>query len=129
MALYPKHSPASAEALELGYEPQALRVRGLVVFLILFALAGVVMHLFLWKVMKIMERGASRDDVPRSIVKSSQRPPEPNLQPSVGHDRLPYQDMEELRRREDALLQKFGWKVDTEIHQAEIPPEIVGQGG
>ncbi|HWE01283.1 MAG TPA: hypothetical protein VG326_02645 [Tepidisphaeraceae bacterium] len=125
MAHSPEHNPASPEALELGYQPEAISAKGLLIFLVLFIACAAILHALLWVLMKKLEARDMRFDSPRSIAQTAGRePPPPNLQPSVGHDVTDVQDMETLRQTEDAIFIKMGWRVDPATHEIGIPPQI-----
>ena len=123
----PAHSPAlpEAEAMQLGYQPEAVRVRGLVIFVIIFVITAAVLHVGIWLLQMALESRNRAVDVPRSAVEADVTPAEHPLQPSVGHDALPYQDMEALRRQEDGMFQKLGWRVDPATHEADVPDAII----
>ncbi len=118
------HNPVSPEALAQGYMPEALRVRVLVILLIAFIVSAIALHALLWKLMLAFEARDRQADVPRSVLVVNQQPRPPNLQPSVGHDSLPYQDMESLREHEDEVFARLGWSVNMRTHEATIPPDI-----
>lgn len=117
----------SPEAMELGYQPENLRFRDFAFIVAGIAILLVVLHIFLWYVMKDYDARDARADLPRSIVpiQSWARPPGPDLQPSVGHDTLPYQDLEAMREHEDAIFAKLGWNVDAQTHAARMPSDII----
>jgi hypothetical protein len=115
----------SGESVRLGYEPERVGVRGLTIFLILFILSAAILHGLVWVLMKYYVDRDRAVDRPRSAFTSTQQPPPaPNLQPSVGHDTLDYQDMEAMRQQEDRMFQKLGWQVDPRTHEVEIPVQI-----
>jgi hypothetical protein len=70
--------------------------------------------------------GQNRDaDLPRSAVIDPVQQMSPAIQPSIGHDSLPYQDMDAMRRDEDSVFAKLGWTVDSRTHEAGIPDSIL----
>ena len=126
------HSPqhdrtVSPEAMELGYQPEAAPVRGLLIFIILAVVTAAVLHVLIWWLMKGYEAHDARTEPPLSVLREDQAPPPPRLQPSVAHDTLDYQDLAALRRRENEMFTKLGWAVRPGAKDAEIPPEIVQQ--
>ena len=123
----PAHSQAlpEAEALQLGYQPEAIRVRGLVIFVICFVITAAVLHVGIWFLQMALDSRNRGVDMPRSAVQADVTPPDHPLQPSVGHDTLPFQDMEALRRQEDGMFQKLGWQVDRATHEADVPDAII----
>jgi hypothetical protein len=121
----PQHNPASPEAVQLGYEPETLRARGLLLFLVLFLASMVLLQALLWWVMKEIQKHGVEPDAARSAVTLNQQPPAPNLQPSVGHDTLDYQDLQALKGEEDAMFAKLGWQVNPATHEIGIPTDII----
>jgi hypothetical protein len=125
MAKNPEQTPVSPEAMQLGYEPQRISIRALVLFIVLFAAGMVTLQAMLAWMMHHIEAREDRMDVPRSILTVDQQPPPPNLQPSIGHDSMDYQDLERYRQAEDQMFAKLGWEVDLATHRVSIPAEIV----
>lgn len=125
MAHSPEHNPVSPEALRLGYEPQRISIKGLLIFIVLAALFMVVLEALLAWMMHGIERHDDRADLPRSVLTVDQQPPAPNLQPSIGHDALDYQDLEQDRQEEDRIFSRLGWEVNPVTHQVTIPGKIV----
>ncbi|HZL33797.1 MAG TPA: hypothetical protein VFC78_00720 [Tepidisphaeraceae bacterium] len=118
----------SSESLRMGYEPEIPRLlRGLTIFLILFIVGMAGIFAIAWAVMNNMVFQDRPVDHPRSAVAISQQPPAPNLQPSLGHDDLDYQDLDKMHRNEDRMFQKLGWQVDPLTHEVQIPPQIAQQ--
>ena len=120
----PEQTPVSPEAMRLGYEPQRISIRGLLLFIVLFAASIVALEALMAWMMHYIEAREDRMDVPRSIFAADQQPPPPNLQPSIGHDSMDYQDLEHSRQAEDQIFAKLGWKVDPATHRVSIPAEI-----
>ena len=123
----PQHDRTAPEAMELGYQPDAAPVRGLLVFLVLVVTSAVILHLLLWWLMKGLEAHNATMETPRSVLREDPAPPAPQLQPSVGHDTMDYQDLAVLRRRENEMFAKLGWTVRPGAKDAEIPAGIVQQ--
>src|SRR5690242_21020651 len=89
--------------LARGYEPDMLRSRPLVLLVIGFVMLAAVMHLSLWYALIGMSRGArERRELRSAIPQTASAAPAdaPALQPSVGHDRSPQQDLHALRTSE-----------------------------
>jgi hypothetical protein len=115
----------SRETVARGYEEEAVSRRALTILLFWFILMAGVLHIFLWVVMKhyiTEERGADR---PVSLVKDESGPPPPRLQPSVQHDDLPAQDMQNLLAEEDRMFSRLGWQVNFDTHAVTIPETVV----
>lgn len=104
---------------DVARERSDVNVRGILMFaLALFAFA-VVTVLLVWWLFDYFAAREARLDRPLSALASSRGeslPPEPRLQVS------PAQDMQELRAREDALLNTYGW-VDQQDGVVRIPIE------
>jgi len=111
--------------MELGYQPEAAPVRGLLVFIVLVVAAVVILHALIWWLMQRIDSHNARTETPRSVLSEDQTPPPPQLQPSVGHDALDYQDLAALRHRENEMFTKLGWAVPAGAKDAQIPPDIV----
>jgi len=121
----PQHDGATTEAMKLGYQPEAVPVRGLAIFVALVAVSGVVLHVSLWWFMKTMEAHIETVDVPGSVAPDTAMTSKYPLQPSVGHDTQDDQDLANLRRQENELFAKLGWTVRPGARDADIPPDIV----
>jgi hypothetical protein len=124
----PQHDRVSAEALKLGYQPDATPARGLLVFVLasVVVLAGV-LAVVRWLMNSIESHDAARD-VPRSVVPvQTQLPPDPRLQPSPEHNAMDYQDLARLHEREDEIFTKIGWSKQPGATSFDIPPAIVRQ--
>jgi hypothetical protein len=125
MAPKPHYDGVSSEALELGYQPETVPIRGLLVLVVCVAASAVILQLSLWWLMNRLEARNAAMEAPMSVLRDDQTPPEPGLQPSVGHDTQDYQDLAAVRRGEDEIFQKLGWIVRPGDKDAQIPPEII----
>lgn len=108
-------------------EPDAMRGRWLVISIAaLFATlvgAFVAMRLFL----ALASR--PRDvDAPRSVV-AGLRPenPTPPLQPSIGHDTKPADDLVIMKRNENAVFERLGWSIDPTTNEPRVPDAILSK--
>jgi hypothetical protein len=122
-----KVQPPSREALALGYEPEVIRRRAMVILLAYFVVMAVVLHIFLWA---LMTHYISRDravDYPASVVEDDAGPPPPWLQPSVQHDAYPYEDAQRLHAEDDQMFAHLGWLVNANTHELKIPEAIVSR--
>ncbi|MGN6385038.1 MAG: hypothetical protein ACTHMT_02245 [Verrucomicrobiota bacterium] len=104
-----------------GHEVKDANVKIIIILTLFFLLSSVVMHGLLWGVLKQMSHNISRlDDWATSQPKfqgtSLTAPPTnfPKLQMS------PQADFSQFRRREEALLNSYGW-VDRDRGIARIP--------
>lgn len=127
MAQTTRDNPTSPEALELGYEPQRVPVRGILLFIMLFAIALAAIQALVWWIMRVYEKQNDYLDAPASAVRHEGPPPAPNLQPSLGHNSQPREDLESLRRQEDAIFDGLGWNVNAATHEVKIPPALVSR--
>lgn len=121
------HRP-SAEALEQGYEPESLRFRGVVIFVICFVLTGVIIHVIIWFLLIGLRERERLADVPTSALTSLPQPSNgaPPLQPSgPEHDTLPFEDLVKMHQQESAVFEHLGWKVDPSSLAAGIPDDLV----
>jgi hypothetical protein len=125
METTPKDNPVSPEAMHHGYEPQRISIRALLLCLVFFVAGMVALEALLKWMMHDVDARQDRADVPQSIFRADQQPPSPNLQPSVGHDALDYQDLEQVRRNEDQIFSRLGWEVDPATHRVTIPAGVV----
>ena len=111
--------------MELGYQPEIAPVRGLLVFIVLVVATAVSLNVLIWWLMKGIDARNAANETPRSVLREDQTPPAPQLQPSVGHDAMDYDDLAALHRRENEVFMKLGWAIRPGAKDAEIPPEIV----
>jgi hypothetical protein len=114
------------ETVTRGYEVGDLRPRWLLIAVTGFIALAIVIHLVVWFMLKGMAKDVRKEDIPRSVV--TQNPPRlegPPLQPTQSHDRLPQEDLEQMRRREDQVFANLGWTVDGARHRVEPPAELV----
>src|SRR5436309_500054 len=101
-----QNHPPSPEALAQGYEPARVSIRGLFIFLICFAISIVLIWVAVWYFEKLLLANERQADQPRSAIADQQPPPPPRIQPSMSHDQLPYQDLEDMRSNEDSVFAK-----------------------
>jgi hypothetical protein len=117
----------SPESLERGYETTDVRFSGLWGFLIVSVIVMVGIFLLVAATLHHTIENQRMADRPRSSVITSQLPPAPQIQPIHGHDVLPYQDLEDMHRQEDAVFQKLGWKADPNTHAIVMADDVVDQ--
>jgi hypothetical protein len=117
--------PPSPIALRQGYEPPDLNVRGLLIFLVVFLVTAVVIHVGIWFLNEYLLRRPRPADAVTSAVPVVRQFPEPDVQPSEWHNHVPWQDMADLRRSEAARFGQLGWKADPATGSAVIPDSIV----
>ena len=97
-------SPDLAEAIQRGYEPKDINLRGLFIFLGTLVVTLVVVLAAIYGIlMAMVEYDRSRDPLgtPVSIVRPDLYAP---LQPSVSHNTLDTDDMAAMRERNQEVL-------------------------
>jgi hypothetical protein len=113
------------EAVELGHEPSAISVRGVMWFFVWFFITAVVVYTVAWLMYRTVLREEEAADVLRSAVPGVlQPPPEPRLQPSIHHQSLPREDLAAMHERERAEFVNRGW-FDEKTGKVRIPDDIV----
>ena len=92
------------------HQASTISLRGLVRFLVAFIAAAAVIHLIVWVVFAALRSGQERKDLPASGAgQMNLPPPEPRIQPSVGHDALPASDVADMRAKDLAEYRRRGW--------------------
>jgi hypothetical protein len=119
------------EALTKGYQPGHVRLRWFALAVVCFVAFAAVTHWWLWELVKA-DANPRPVDHPLSAVsgyatEATETPAAPPLQPTPDHDRLPYQDLEAMRRGEDNVFEALGWKVNEATHEATPPDDLVRQ--
>ena len=108
--------PETHDNVAVEHEESDVNVRAILAFGLALLVAGAIVHLLLALLFGYFTREAAR--VPRvyplAAQHEEQQPPQPRLQ---SH---PREDMNQLRRREDAILGSYGW-VDKTGGVARIP--------
>jgi hypothetical protein len=130
------HRDLPPPTADQGYERSGVNLRGIWWFLAIFIVGGAVIHVglfFLYEHWVKLDR--SRDVAPTALMDA--RPmdtnrqgeifPSPQLQPSPGRDRQPWQEMSDLLLRENQEFERRGWRIDSDTHQPVIPETIVAQ--
>jgi len=109
------------EALRRGHEYHDVSVRGIGWFVFYFVLGMAVIQVAVWFGLRVYYRHVVAGEIPRSALAPQQvSPPAPQLQPSVSHETLPYQDMQALRAKFDNELHSYAW-VDRSKGLVRIP--------
>jgi hypothetical protein len=105
-----------AEPVEVRHETSDVNIRAIFGFGIGLAVATVIIGIGVWLLFQFFTAREARTvftEYPLA-VQGSRQPPEPRLQTT------PRQDMNDLRAREDQLLNSYGW-VDKEKGVVRIP--------
>src|SRR3954471_4311611 len=115
------HAPVPADgALEnvtVHHEESDVDIRGILGFGAGLVVVAVVIHLLMWVLLGFFESRAAKQPTrayPLAATQENRLPPEPRLQTN------PREDMAELRARENAQLQSYGW-VDKNAGVVRIP--------
>jgi hypothetical protein len=113
------------DAVARGYEGDDLSIRGLFIFFILFLLTAAIIHAFIWVLTLHYVWSPRVEDRAPSSVNFVERFPSPQLQPSVGHNTTPPQDLAALRLEEGRIFDALGWKKDPQSSYLIIPDQIL----
>jgi hypothetical protein len=104
---------------DVHHDTSDVNTRGVLAFGAGLVVLAVVIHFFLWLLFGYFasreSQGAARQ-FPLAADQQNRLPPEPRLQIN------PRQDLVDLRRREDAILNTYGW-VDRNAGIVRIPIE------
>jgi hypothetical protein len=109
----------SDERPVLHHEESDVNLRAVFTFAGWLATSAVVIHLLLWGVFVYFERREQRTaggESPLAAGQEERLPPEPRLQVT------PRQDLQDLRAREDEILNGYSW-VDRNAGIVRIPIE------
>ena len=109
-----------------GYEPSDISVKTIALILLAFAIVGSVsIALILW-LHPFLQRQALRSAGPATVVETTPLPA-----PPIGLQAQPLLDIAALHRREEAVLDHYGWvdkaKGIAHIPIAEAMKRVVGQ--
>ena len=113
------HTPEQESPL---HEHEHIHLRGMIKFVVWFIILLIATHIFIYAVYglyKDQARGQSTEITGLSEARIP--PPEPRLQPSIEHDKLPRIDMEEMRRRDTEAFKRRGW-LDEKSGEVRIKP-------
>lgn len=114
-------------ALKQGYEPPDISVKGLLVFLVIFLVMAVVIHVGIWFLNESLLHRRRNAEAVKSAVPVVQQFATPDVQPTETHNQMPWQDLADLRHAEASRFQQLGWKADGKTGSAVIPDSIVTQ--
>jgi hypothetical protein len=110
-------SHAHVEPGARDHETSDVNVRAILTFVGVLFVTAVVIHVLIWLLFVVFERrenAAKQTSYPLAVSERDRVPPEPRLQTH------PREDLRDLRAREDALLQSYGW-VDHAAGVVRIP--------
>lgn len=115
-------TPPDPESLKRGHEFRDMKLRGLIWFLVIFIIVGVLVHVIVWISFRgIAHMEVKNEPAPPPNAGERQAPPAPILQPTQQyHEKQPWQDLQEMHQREDAHLNNYAW-VDQKAGIVQIP--------
>jgi hypothetical protein len=120
-----QQAATNANRESAAHEPDALSVRGILWFVIIFVLANLIVLLIVWWMyVGFVGDVVKQDEVTSALAGETRLPPEPRLQPSLGHEELPQQDLTALMKRENVEFARRGW-LDEKTGKFEIPADVV----
>jgi hypothetical protein len=111
--------PRNTDNPEIVHEESDVNVRAILGFGFALIVAAVIIHVFLWWLQGLYQRQTERAQMqvyPLASGQQEQLPPIPRLQEN------PQQEMRELRAKQQALLNGYGW-VNRDAGVARIPIE------
>ncbi len=108
------------------HEGSTISLRALIRFVVVFVAALIVVHLLIWGVFVVFRAAVGQERQITGVEAAHLPPPEPRLQPSVEHNQLPAQDLEQLRRTEREEFDRRGW-VDEETGKVRVPDDIANR--
>jgi hypothetical protein len=100
-------------------ETSDVNIDGIVVFVVVLIVVAVLIHGAVWVLYRQFEKAASRPatvEFPLATGAMRRLPPEPRLQTD------PRDDLTNMRRSEDEVLQSYGW-IDRNAGTVRIPIE------
>lgn len=104
---------------EVHRETSDVNIGGITVFVVILIVAGVLIHGAVWVLYRQFERTASPSatvEFPLATGSLRRLPPEPRLQTD------PREDLANLRRNEEQVLQSYEW-IDRNAGTVRIPIE------
>lgn len=117
----------SAETISRGYEGDDLSNRGLLVFVIAFICSVAAVQGGVWVLAEHYLWSPRAEDRAPSSVNLVEHYPSPQLQPSVGHNMTPEEDLAAMRHDEGQVFDALGWKRDEQSRNRVIPDGIVAE--
>ena len=121
----PVHTPEQESAL---HEHEHIHLRGMIKFVVWFIVILFAAHAFVYAVYGLYkEQARGQTTEITGLSEARIPPPEPRLQPSIEHDKLPRIDLEEMRRRDTEAFKVRGWLTDSgevRVKQADLEKVI-----
>lgn len=121
----PVHTPEVESPL---HEPEHIRLRGMVKFVVWFVVVLIVVHIFIYAVYQLYQ-GEARAQTNEITGLSEARiaPREPRLQPSIERNNVPRLDLDQMRRRDIEEFKRRGWIVDEKTGEVRVPDKVIQQ--
>ena len=115
--------PEAAESLRRGHETTDVSLRAIIVFMVVVFIGAAAIQVAVWGLMRgLQQHNEAADPTPSPFAQQHEPPPEPRLQPSLAHQREPYEDMNALNARWQHELTTYA-RVPGEANRARIPIE------
>ena len=108
------------------HEGSHIRLRAVVKFVIWFVVVVVAIEIIIWWVFVAFRAAVNQDREITGVTDVRLAPPEPRLQPSVDHNRLPVTDLRDMHAAEKEAFARRGW-VDEKTGEIQVPEAIVNQ--
>lgn len=117
-----------AKSVSRGYEVGDVPPKWVAYVLVGFLAFAIVCHFFLWFLWKFENRRAEKVDPPRSAVADSQPLNNaPQLQPSYRHDKYGQEDLADMYKDENRVLEAMGLKVKPTKLTTELPDDLIAR--
>ncbi len=111
---------------EVAHETSDISFRGVLAFGIGLLVVGIVIHLavgLMFKLLSDAERRPVTPDYPMAAAQENRLPPEPRLQPEPPRWRTPRDDLRDFRQQEDEILGSYGWN-DKKAGVVRLPIDV-----
>jgi hypothetical protein len=108
------------------HEGSHIRLRTVIKFVVWFVIVVIAVELIVWSVFVAFRSAVNQDREITGVTDARLAPPEPRLQPSVDHNRLPATDLTQMRATEKEAFARRGW-VDEKTGEIRVPEAIVNQ--
>lgn len=109
------------------HEANTIRLRGMLIFLGCFIACAIGIHAGVYWLFAVDRHRAKSENVEITGLRVVRElPPEPRLQPSVGHGTLPRADLAAMQEHDRAAFERLHW-IDPSTGQVRIPDDIVAR--
>jgi len=108
-----------------AHEADALGVRGILWFVGFFIVITVLIQVAVWWLyVGYVHHSVGKDQATSALAGQQRLAPEPRLQPSLGHEQTPRDELLSIRHREDAEFVRRGW-MDAKTGAFALPPDLL----